>query len=75
MVHALWSPGRGLLLWAEHDRRPSGTSSRAARIALSHPFAVSSAQLTALHPGKPTSVTVLLPSRASRPLASAEAAG
>ncbi|WP_410612519.1 DEAD/DEAH box helicase [Amycolatopsis sp. lyj-109] len=74
VVHALWSPGRGLLLWAEHDRRPAGTSSRSARIALPHPFAVSSAQLTALHPGKPTSATVLLPSRASRPLASTEAA-
>ncbi|MEU0533896.1 DEAD/DEAH box helicase [Amycolatopsis tolypomycina] len=72
LVHALWSPGRGLLLWAEHDRRPAGTSSRSARIALSHPFAVSSADLTALHPGKPTSVTLLLPSRANRPLASTE---
>ncbi|SEF20790.1 Superfamily II DNA or RNA helicase, SNF2 family [Amycolatopsis pretoriensis] len=70
-VHALWSPGRGLLLWAEHDR-PAGTSSRSTLVALSHPFAVSSAQLTALHPGKPTSVTLLLPSRANRPLASAE---
>ncbi|MET8998625.1 DEAD/DEAH box helicase [Amycolatopsis sp. NPDC004169] len=73
VVHALWSPGRGLLLWAERDRGPAGTSSRSARIALSHPFAVSSADLTSLHPGKPTSVTLLLPSRASRPLASEEA--
>ncbi|WP_103355804.1 DEAD/DEAH box helicase [Amycolatopsis sp. CA-128772] len=71
-VHALWSPGRGLLLWAEHDRVPAGTASRATRIALSHPFAVSSADLTALHPGKPASVTLLLPSRVNRPLASAE---
>ncbi|MEV6825266.1 DEAD/DEAH box helicase [Amycolatopsis sp. NPDC051102] len=74
VVHALWSPGRGLLLWAERDRGPAGTSSRSARIALPHPFAVSSADLTALHPGKPTSATVLLPSRANRPLASTEAA-
>ncbi len=72
-VHALWSPGRGLLLWAEHDR-PAGTSSRSVRMALPHPFAVSSAQLTSLHPGKPASATVLLPSRANRPLASAEPA-
>ncbi|MFB9684583.1 DEAD/DEAH box helicase [Amycolatopsis plumensis] len=72
LVHALWSPDRGLLLWAERDRVPAGTSSRPARIALAHPFAVSSADLTALHPGKPTSVTLLLPSRASRPLAAAE---
>src|SRR3954449_11802153 len=74
LVHALWSPGRGLLLWAEHDRGPAGTSSRSAHIALPHPFAVSSADLTALHPGKPTSVTLLLPSRANRPLASSEPA-
>ncbi|MBE8519654.1 ATP-dependent helicase [Amycolatopsis sp. H6(2020)] len=72
MVHALWSPGRGLLLWAEHDRGPAGTSSRSVRIALPHPFAVSSAQLTTLHPGKPTSATLLLPSRVNRPLASSE---
>ncbi|HET6703745.1 DEAD/DEAH box helicase [Amycolatopsis sp.] len=72
LVHALWSPGRGLLLWAEHDRRPVGTASRSTRIALSHPFAVSSSDLTALHPGKPTSVTLLLPSRANRPLAATE---
>ncbi|MDT8912673.1 DEAD/DEAH box helicase [Amycolatopsis sp. PS_44_ISF1] len=74
MVHALWSPGRGLLLWAERERGPSGSASRSARIALPHPFAVSSAELTALHPGKPTSATLLLPSRASRPLASSETA-
>ncbi|MCR6487788.1 DEAD/DEAH box helicase [Amycolatopsis sp. OK19-0408] len=73
LVHALWSPGRGLLLWAERDQAPTGTSSRSVLVALSHPFAVSSAELTALHPGKPTSVTLLLPSRANRPLASAEA--
>lgn len=73
-VHALWSPGRGLLLWAERDGGPAGTSSRSARIALPHPFAVSGAQLTALHPGKPASATVLLPSRANRPLASSEPA-
>ncbi|MEU0796757.1 DEAD/DEAH box helicase [Amycolatopsis sp. NPDC005961] len=74
LVHALWSPVRGLVLWAEHDRRPAGTASRSAQIALPHPFAVSSANLTALHPGKPTSATLLLPSRANRPLASSEMA-
>ena len=73
VVHALWSPGRGPLLWAERDGGPAGTSSRSAHLALPHPFAVSSARLTALHPGKPTSVTLLLPSRATRPLASTEA--
>ncbi|NBH12315.1 hypothetical protein GTY80_54905, partial [Amycolatopsis sp. SID8362] len=45
LVHALWSPGRGLLLWAEHDRVAAGPASRPARLARSHPFAVSSASL------------------------------
>ncbi|MEC3977556.1 DEAD/DEAH box helicase [Amycolatopsis sp. H20-H5] len=74
LVHALWSPGRGLVLWAERDGLPGGTASRSARIALPHPFAVSSAKLTTLHPGKPTSAVLLLPSRANRPLASSEPA-
>jgi SNF2 family DNA or RNA helicase len=71
-VHALWSPGRGLLLWAEDGERPATSSSRALRTARPHPFAVPAAELTALHPGKPTSVTLLLPARQSGPLASPE---
>ncbi|MDN5859058.1 MAG: DEAD/DEAH box helicase [Pseudonocardia sp.] len=71
-VHALWSPGRGLLLWAEDGERPATSSSRALRTARPHPFAVPAGELTALHPGKPTSLTLLLPSRHSGPLASPE---
>lgn len=71
-VHALWSPGRGVLLWAEDGERPATSASRSLRSARPHPFAVPSAGLAALHPGKPTSVTLLLPSRPGGPLASPE---
>ncbi|MHA6782380.1 DEAD/DEAH box helicase [Pseudonocardia saturnea] len=71
-VHALWSPGRGVLIWAEDGERPATSSSRSLRSARPHPFAVPSGGLAALHPGKPTSVTLLLPSRPGGPLASPE---
>ncbi|MBW0115544.1 DEAD/DEAH box helicase [Pseudonocardia abyssalis] len=71
-VHALWSPGRGVLIWAEDGERPATGSSRSLRSARPHPFAVSSAGLAALHPGKATTVSLLLPSRAGGPLASPE---
>ena len=69
-VHALWSPGRGVLLWAEDGERPATGTSRSLRSARPHPFAVPSAGLAALHPGTATTVTLLLPSRAGGPLAS-----
>ncbi|MCW2719680.1 DEAD/DEAH box helicase [Pseudonocardia sp.] len=71
-VHALWSPGRGVLLWAEDGERPVTSSSRSLRSARPHPFAATAAALAALHPGKPTGCTLLLPSRAGGPLASPE---
>ena len=71
-VHALWSPGRGLLIWAEDGDRPATSSSRSLRAARPHPFAVPAAGLAALHPGKPTTATLLLPSRPGGPLASPE---
>ncbi|MFC5994070.1 SNF2-related protein [Pseudonocardia hispaniensis] len=72
VVHGLWSPGRGLLLWAEDGERSATTSSRSLRSARPHPFAVPSAELAELHPGKPVIVNLLLPSRRSGPLASPE---
>jgi SNF2 family DNA or RNA helicase len=71
-VHALWSPGRGVLLWAEDGERPTGSSSRALRPARPHPFAAPVSALAALHPGKPATATLLLPSRPGGPLASPE---
>jgi SNF2 family DNA or RNA helicase len=71
-VHALWSPRRGVLIWAEDGERPATSSSRSLRAARPHPFAAPVAALAALHPGKPATVTLLLPSRPGGPLASPE---
>ncbi|RTL66851.1 MAG: DEAD/DEAH box helicase [Pseudonocardiaceae bacterium] len=72
VVHALWSPGRGVLLWAEDGERPATTSARSLRTARPHPFAATSGELAALHPGKAASLVLLLPGRPSGPLASPE---
>ena len=72
VVHALWSPGRGVLLWAEDGERPATGRSRALRTARPHPFAVPAAALATLHPGTPTQVTLLLPAHSGGPLASPE---
>ncbi|WP_414938665.1 DEAD/DEAH box helicase [Amycolatopsis sp. cmx-11-51] len=72
VVHGLWSPGRGIVLWGEHGDRPATTSMRPSMSARPHPFAASVADLTALHPGKPASATLLLPSRRGGPVASPE---
>ncbi|MGQ0576800.1 MAG: DEAD/DEAH box helicase [Pseudonocardia sp.] len=71
-VHGMWSPGRGLLLWAEDGDRPVKSPSQAARRARPHPFAVPAEALTEIHPGKPAMATILLPSLLSAPLDSAE---
>src|SRR6476620_9121456 len=72
VVHALWSPGRGVLLWAEDGERPAAGRSRALRTARPHPFAVPATALAAIHPGTPTQVTLLLPGHNGGPLASPE---
>jgi SNF2 family DNA or RNA helicase len=61
-----------VLLWAEDGERPAGASSRSLRPGRPHPFAAPVSALAALHPGKPTTVTLLLPSRPGGPLASPE---
>jgi superfamily II DNA or RNA helicase len=71
-VHGLWSPRRGVLLWAEDGDRPATSGSRSLRTARPHPFAAPSSALAALHPGKPATLTLLLPSRPGGPLASPE---
>ncbi|OLL72651.1 Helicase, SNF2/RAD54 family [Pseudonocardia sp. Ae168_Ps1] len=67
VVHALHSPGRGVLLWAEDGERPARSDRRSLRTARPHPFAVPADELAAVHPGKPASVTLLLPSHGSGP--------
>jgi superfamily II DNA or RNA helicase len=71
-VHAVWSPGRGVVLWAEDGERPATATGRALRSARPHPFAAPATTLATLHPGKPTTLTLLLPSRPGGPLASPE---
>jgi hypothetical protein len=72
VVHALWSPGRGPLIWGEDGDRPVKSSSQAVRSAREHPFAAGAAVLADVHTGKPTTATVLLPSLRMSPLDSAE---
>ncbi|MER6666676.1 hypothetical protein ABT256_19190, partial [Amycolatopsis japonica] len=72
VVHGLWSRGRGIVLWGEHGDRPATTSMRPSSAARPHPFAASVADLTALHPGKPATAVLLLPSRRGGPIASPE---
>jgi SNF2 family DNA or RNA helicase len=72
VIHGLWSTGRGLLLWAEDGERPARSPSGALRSARPHPFAVPSEELAAVHPGRPGSATLLLPSLRHAPLDSPE---
>ena len=72
VVHALWSPGRGVLLWAEDGERPATGRSRALRTARPHPFAVPAQTLATLHPGTPTQVSLLLPAHTGGPAPSPE---
>ncbi len=71
-VHAVWSPGRGVLLWAEDGDRPPSSGARSLRTARPHPFAADPAALLALHPGKPATLTLLLPAGPGGPVASPE---
>ena len=61
-----------MLLWAEDGERPASSSARSLRSARPHPFAADTATLTALHPGKPATLTLLLPSRPGGPVPSPE---
>jgi hypothetical protein len=72
VVHALWSPGRGVLLWAEDGEGPPAGRSRALRTARPHPFAVPAGTLAAVHPGVPTQVVLVLPTSGAGPLRSPE---
>ncbi len=71
-VHAFWSRSRGLCLWAEDAGRTVKSPSQALRTARPHPFAASSDALGEIHPGKPATATLLLPSLRTAPLDSPE---
>jgi len=53
-LHALWSPGRGVCLWAEDPELPVRSASRARRGARPHPFAVPAERLAAAWGTGPT---------------------
>jgi hypothetical protein len=72
VVHALWSPGRGALIWGLDGDRPVKSRSQAVRSARAHPFAADADALVEVHPGKSTTATLLLPSLRMAPLDSPE---
>jgi superfamily II DNA or RNA helicase len=72
VVHGLWSPERGLYLWAEDSDRTVKSPSQAVRSVRPHPFAAAADDIAALHSGKLDTVTLLLPSLRSAPLDSPE---
>lgn len=71
-IHGFWSRHRGLMLWAEDSDRPARGPSHTTRSARPHPFALPAAELAAIHPGKPSVATLLLPSGRSAPRDSPE---
>src|SRR4051812_45969035 len=72
VVHALWSPRRGPLIWGLDGGRPLKSVSQAVRSPRAHPFAAETATLAEVHAGKPVTATVLLPSLRTAPLDSPE---
>ncbi|SDY89245.1 hypothetical protein SAMN05661080_04930 [Modestobacter sp. DSM 44400] len=68
VVHALWSPGRGPLIWGLDGDRPVKSGSQAVRSTRAHPFAADTAALAEVHVGKPVTATLLLPSLRMAPL-------
>jgi len=63
-MHGVWSPGRGLCLWAEDPDRSTVSTSRARRGARPHPFAVDTGTLADTAPAgsTPGQAVLLLPS-------------
>ncbi|MDR1513612.1 MAG: ATP-dependent helicase [Propionibacteriaceae bacterium] len=68
VLHALWSPGEGLLLWGEDPGRAVKSKSQALRSARPHPFAHSAADIVGSVGGEPVTATVALPSLRGSPL-------
>lgn len=72
VLHAFWSTSGGLRLWAEDSDLPVKSPSQALRSARPHPFAAAADTIAAIHPGKPGTCVLLLPSLRSAPLDSPE---
>jgi SNF2 family DNA or RNA helicase len=72
VLHGFWSIPGGLQLWAEDSSLPVKSPSQALRSARPHPFAAAAGAVAGVHPGKPGTAVLLLPSLRSAPLDSPE---
>jgi hypothetical protein len=68
VLHGFWSMSGRLRLWAEDSDLPVKSPSQALRSARPHPFAAIADTITGIHPGKPGTSVLLLPSLRSAPL-------
>ena len=72
VLHGFWSTPGGLRLWAEDSDLAVKSPSQAVRSARPHPFAAPADAIGGIHPGKPGTSVLLLPSLRSAPLDSPE---
>jgi SNF2 family DNA or RNA helicase len=72
VLHGFWSMSGGLRLWAEDSDLLVKSPSQALRSARPHPFAAPADLIAGIHPGKPGTSVLLLPSLRSAPLDSPE---
>ena len=72
VLHGFWSMSGSLQLWAEDSDLLVKSPSQALRSARPHPFAAAADTIAAIHPGKPGTSVLLLPSLRSAPLDSPE---
>ena len=72
VLHGFWSISGSLRLWAEDSDLLVKSPSQASRSARPHPFAAAADAIAEIHPGKPGTSVLLLPSLRSAPLDSPE---
>ena len=72
VLHGFWSIAGCLRLWAEDPDLLVTSPSQALRSARPHPFAAAADAIAGIHPGKPGTSVLLLPSLRSAPLDSPE---
>jgi SNF2 family DNA or RNA helicase len=72
VLHGFWSMSGSLRLWAEDSDLLVKSPSQALRSARPHPFAAAADAIAGIHPGKPGTSVLLLPSLRSAPLDSPE---
>ena len=68
VLHGFWSRSGTLRLWAEDSDLLVKSPSQAVRSARPHPFAAAADAIAGIHPGKPDTSVLLLPSLRSAPL-------